>query len=53
MGDKAETVHCGSGKRGRDLYVYNSLDSPSSWRVSKSDKPTSIKLEDIEAFTEF
>lgn len=51
MGDKAETVHCGNGKRG--LYVYSSLDSPSRWRVSKSDKPTSIKLEDIEAFTEF
>lgn len=53
MGDEAEAAHCGNGKRGRDLYVYSSLDSPSSWHVSKSDKLTSIKLEDLEAFTEY
>lgn len=53
MGDKDEAVHCGNGRRGRDLDIYNSLDSPSIWYVSESDKLTSIKLEDLEAFTEF
>lgn len=53
IGDKDEAVHCGNGRRGRDLDIYNSLDSPSIWYVSKSDKLTSIKLEDLEAFTEF
>ena len=49
--DKAEAVYCGNGKGDRDLYGYSSLDSPSGWHVSKSDKLTSTELQDTEAFT--